>query len=150
LPKSARNPFCYREWYPDAAQRYRGRHRWFGRGQTGLFVLGNLIAVVAIILLIVRSGGRAEFSRIETVLILLIPTVPAVGAVLGLWRERRAFEVHAHEYQRMAQIVLEGLTLLEARLADDPKREAEVIHAIGREALHEGARWLLAHRRQPV
>jgi hypothetical protein len=50
---------------------------------------------------------------------------------------------------RMNLMVLEGLRLL-ARHSGDRKWEAQILHAIGQEALHEVARWLVAHRSQPV
>jgi hypothetical protein len=154
IPRSERNPFCYRDWYHRAAQLYRDRYRRHGRRQAGLFLLGILSAAVLIVLLATARGTGPAAKHmpdwIETALKLLIPTLPALGAVFGLWRERRAYEVHAHEYRRMEEIVLEGLSLLEARFHNDPTRQAEIMYEIGREGLHEGARWLLAHRRQPI
>jgi hypothetical protein len=150
VPESEAPDFSYRKWYHKSAMRYRKGHRSAGRWRWRLFGVGYAIAIVTILLIFGHEHswwGREE--ELEHFLIVLIPTIPAIGAVLVLWRERRAYEVHAHEYHRMDLMVREGLRLL-ARHSGDPKWESQVLHAVGQEALHEVTRWLVAHRSQPV
>jgi hypothetical protein len=153
LPERDVPDFTYRKWYHKSAMRYRRGYASAGRWRWVLFGCGYAIAIGTILLLFGNEHGwwgHEEWMKyLEQSLIVMIPTIPAIGAVLVLWRERRAYEVHAHEYHRMNLLVLEGLRLL-ARHNGDQKWEAQVLHAIGQEALHEVTRWLVAHRSQPV
>jgi hypothetical protein len=154
LPDEDVPDFTYRKWYHKSAMRYRRGYKTAGRWRWGLFGCGYALAIGTIFLLFFGHehswwGHEEWMKKLEQTLIVLIPTIPAIGAVLVLWRERRAYEVHAHEYHRMNLLVREGLRLL-ARHTGDPKWEAQVLHAIGQEALHEVTRWLVAHRSQPV
>jgi hypothetical protein len=73
-------------------------------------------------------------------LIIAIPTLSAFAAIIGLWRERRAYELHSYEYSRMCELVEEGLRLEAVRLGDDPEVGRKVIYAVGCAALHEASR----------
>lgn len=152
VPESEVPDFSYRKWYHKSAMRYRRGHRSAGRWRWRLFGVGYAIAIATILLIFGFEHSwwhETSLQWLEHLLIVLIPTIPAIGAVLVLWRERRAYEVHAHEYHRMDLMVREGLHLL-ARHSGDPKWESQVLHAVGQEALHEVTRWLVAHRSQPV
>lgn len=145
--------FAYRKWYPISAIRYRHGHTAAGKRRWLLFACGCAIALLTILLLAGRQFHLLQHSDMldftEKGLIVLIPTIPAVGAIFVLWRERRAYDVHAREYFRMALLVEEGLKLLDAH-PNDPDLEYRVLQSVGREALREVTRWLIAHRSQPI
>lgn len=149
----ALHEFSYRRWYPAAAKRDEKRYRYFGRIRGLTFAIGYSIAVGVVTWLWGASLGWFDKSEsaewIRKILIVSIPTLPAIGAMCLLWRERRAYEVHVAEYRRMNLVVIEGLRLL-AEQGASPGLQATVLQAIGREALREASRWLFAHRSRPV
>lgn len=143
--------YSYRRWYRQAAQTYLGLFHSFGAGRWLAFALSYLLAFVVILALLgFTIFGHSIGEAAQMALIILVPTIAAIGGVLGLWREHRAYERHFHEYRRMTFLVREGLWQLSVSQDSNDQVAIQVLQAVGREALREASHWLLAHRSQPI
>lgn len=154
-PEDAVPRYSYRRWYLESAERYERRHHGLGLWRKLCFAGGYVVAAVTTILyLCTEAGWLAATPGIELtkkIMVVFIPVIPATGAVLGLWRERRTYEAQAQEYRRMDHLVREALAVCEeAEMQERAAVQDRLYTAVGEEALSEAARWLIAHRNQPI
>jgi hypothetical protein len=137
--------FSYVAWYHKASLKYGMWNHRLEAARNALVTCSYVIAAITAALVKFRS----DFSRqTHPVIVLVISGTLALGGVLEIWRERRAYEHHAREYERMSALVSEALRLLGS--STDPAKQDRYLHAVGEAALTEASQWLLAHRSQPI
>jgi hypothetical protein len=127
----------------------------------GLLVAGGcLLGLLVVFVLMTAMFDDAGISwmpqgpwrdRLRDLLLVLIPTAPALAASFVLSRDRRAYEAHAHSYQTLGRLFAKASREVDSRT--QPMSDADyqaLIFDLGCEALAENAAWLQDHRQRRI
>ncbi len=106
----------------------------------GLIIAGQLL------------GFNAFFQKIPVLhnfIIILIGFLPAFGAVLRAYSQKRGYDAHAKQYAYMAGLFGRADAALE-KYKGDEDRGREVLRELGKAALEENSEWVLLHRERTL
>lgn len=149
------------DWFVKNAQKNHRQANIYQRWVTRLFVLSVFFIIS---MLIGHLTGIIEPNTLwHKILILLIALTPASGALLHHHAEKMAYDEHAKQYERMANLfakankAIETIIIEQHQAKDDPIKRAtyqqqakQILFELGKEALEENGDWVLLHRKKPL
>lgn len=102
------------------------------------------------------SGQLAGFSAffqkspvLHDIVIILIGFLPALGAVLRAYAQKRGYDAHAKQYAYMAGLFKRAWDELE-KYKNDETNSREILRELGKAALEENSEWVLLHRERTL
>lgn len=113
----------------------------------GMVCVAGLFGVAALhgYRVVSLAAGAAEWA--QHVLLLLIDTAFAVGAVFSGYAEKRQFDTEHRQFRRMAALYARATESLNAaEKAGDSRQMRRVLAELGREALDENGDWIVMNR----
>ena len=126
---------------PENRDSLSSQKRWADR----LFCAGLIIAGQLL-------GFNVFFQKIpilHDIIIILIGFLPAFGAVLRAYAQKRAYDAHAKQYAFMAGLFKRASDALEKHKNDEAK-SIEILRELGKAALEENSEWVLLHRERSL
>ena len=134
-------------YFEARALRDLSRRRRFRLVAIALTVLG-VLAALALAVAAVFLSGSVDLKPVLLPLAILL--VVAAGLLEG-YADKAAFAEQAKQYQRMARLFDRATRMLDADLKEERlERAAELLRALGQEALNENADWVMLHRERPL
>lgn len=129
-------------------KRLQESRRWLRAAQWGakmLFIMGFGLALG----LFLFNASLHDYHVLHKGLIILMVLLPAAGAALDDYAEKRGFNVDTKRYSEIVKIFRRAKYLLE-EAQDDGERQQRVLLELGKVALEENSEWVLLHRERPL
>jgi hypothetical protein len=129
-------------------KRLQGSRRWLRATQWGARVLFSVGFGLALGLFLFNASLH-DYHVLHKGLIILMVLLPAAGAALDDYAEKRGFNVDTKRYSEIVRIFRRAKQLLEEAKGDLEKQQ-RVLLELGKAALEENSEWVLLHRDRPL